>query len=124
MADCSNCHRKMGVFAKKYAGYGGERLCGPCALSQQKKKYAERLEYMLKQVQAFPQHIEPLRDCEMEMQYAELLLASKKPLSASRSREMAKVKSHHHAMSTTELQHRRQAILEQCRKVTDQLRRG
>jgi len=124
MAQCSRCHKNMGVFHKKYAGYSGERLCGACALSQQKTHFAERLDYMLKQVQAFPQHIEPLRDCAMEMRLGELLLQSKKPLSSGASREMAKVRSRFGQTSITELQRSRGDIVDRCGKLVEQLRKG
>ncbi len=125
MARCGSCNRRIGLFSastRKYSGHAGQTLCKQCALVQQKRKFAERLEYKLKMVEAYPSHVEPLRDCEMDMHFIELLLESDQPLGASRSREMEKLKKRYAGISASDLFLKRDVILDSCRKLVDQLK--
>ena len=112
------------MFEKKYSGYGGERLCSLCAVRQQRRKYSERLEYMLKQIDQFPKSIEPLRDLVGECDLAELLIASDKPLSASRSKEMTRARARHALDSGTAILNQREEHVGRARELIVKLKQG
>ena len=123
MPRCANCRGKIGLLAKKFAGYSGEVLCKLCALRQQRRKFAERLDYKIKEVNAYPNRVEPLRDCERDVCFAQQMLQSSEPLSSKRSREIERLDSRHKSVPATELLGRRGEILASCKKTIEQLRR-
>ena len=124
MPRCASCHGKIGLLAKKFTGYSGEPLCRVCALRQQRHKLAERLEYRLKAVAAYPDRIEPLRDCEKDMHLAEGLLASDHPFSAGSPKEIERIEHRYRNTPPGELMQHKPAILESCKSLVERLKRS
>lgn len=122
MAKCKLCNQSIGMFEKKFAGHKGETLCRPCALKQQKQKLAQRLEYISRQVEAFPKNYEPVRDLDRENRLAQLLLASDQPIVAGKSRELKKLHGKYETASPSEIMFHRESILDAARKLIEQLK--
>jgi len=124
MRRCAACHAKIGVFAKKFIGDAARTLCKQCAIRQQRRKFAEHLEYKLKVINAYQGQAEPLRDCHENMRFAELLLQSTRPLSAKHPGEVEKLKEDRKKTTAGELLGRRDAIVASCRELIDRLKKA
>jgi hypothetical protein len=122
MARCVSCNRRIGFFARRFTGYSREALCKPCALLAQRRRFADQLAYKVKEVNAYPKHVEPLRDLDVETRFAELLLQSDAPLGARRSKEMKELQASSKKTSSSDLMFKRSDILTAAGKLIDQLR--
>jgi len=123
MARCGSCNRGIGFFTRRFTGYSREVLCKPCALRAQRRKLADQLEYKVREVNAYP-NVEPLRDLDVDVGFAELLLQSDSPFGARRSKEMKELQARSRKTSSSDLMFKRSDVLATAGKLIEQLKRS